>query len=241
MNKKTLGASLLAASVPGLIFSITAVPMALGVDAGMSSTIVTEEECTWKMMNAPSSLALTPADPDEEYEGVALDVSSTASNFDVHSTGNLDETPSLDAHNECTFYGEGNVTRPIVTLSINSGDFTAAHGGTADADLDFSLDADNALDAAWSGAACAEKWTRSDLNLYTGALSGTLVTIPVVTDVTDPVSDNVAGSNDRCTANVGFTVTIPANMKPDAPGESYVWTGPTLTTALTTSTESDPG
>ena len=37
--KKMVGASLLAASVPGLIFSITAVPMALGVDADMTSSI----------------------------------------------------------------------------------------------------------------------------------------------------------------------------------------------------------
>lgn len=240
MNKK-FGASLLAASVPGLIFSISAVPMAMGVDAGMSSEIVTEEECTWKMMNAPSSLALTPAVAGTEYEGVALDISATTTDFDVHSTGNLDTTPALDSHNECTFYGTGNVTRPIVSMAIGDGDFTATYDdsgtATADAGLDFALDADNALDIAWSAGDCDAIWTQSGLNLHATALTGTLVTIPLINDVTDPVADGLAGSNDRCVDDIGFTVTIPANMKPDAPGKTYTWTGPTLTTTLSTSSE----
>ena len=239
--KKMVGTSLLAASVPGLIFSITAVPMALGVDANMSSEIVTEEECTWVMMNAPSSLALTPAVAATEYEGVALDISASNSDFDVHSTGNLDSSPSLLTHNECTFYGVGNVTRPIVTMSIGDGEFTAGYDNsgtdTPDVGLDFDLDADNALDIAWSGAACDAIWTQSGLNLHAAGLTGTLVTIPVIGNVTDPVADGQAGSNDRCTADLGFTVTIPANMKPLAPGKTYTWTGPTLTTSLTTSSE----
>ena len=234
--KKMVGASLLAASVPGLIFSITAVPMALGVDADMSSEIVTEEECTWVMMNAPSSLALEPAVSGTEYEGVALDISVTSTDFDVHSTGNLDTTPTLDSHNECTFYGEGNVTRPVVSMTIGDGDFTATYdSGTADAALDFELDADNALDIAWSGDDCDAIWTQSGLNLHATGLTGTLITIPLIANVTDPVADGLAGSNDRCVDDIGFTVTIPANMKPASPGATYTWTGPTLTTALSTS------
>jgi len=210
--------------------------MALGQDANMSSSILTEEECTWVMMNAPSSLALAPAVAGTEYEGVALDISVTSSDFDVHSTGNLDTTPTLDSHNECTFYGEGNVTRPIVAMTIADADFTATYdSGTADTNLDFSLDADNALDIAWSATDCNVKWTQSGLNLHASALTGTLLTIPVIGNVTDPVADGLAGSNDRCQEDIGFTVTIPANMKPASPGQTYTWTGPTLTTALSTS------
>lgn len=234
MNKK-MGAGLLAASLPGLIFAVSAVPVALGVDAEMESIITTEEECTWVMMNAPSSLTLAPSDASAEYEGVALDIQATVTNFDVHSTGNLDTTPSLTEHNECTFYGTGNVTRPIVSMAIGDGDFTATYGGTADTGLDFSLDADNAFDIAWVGDDCAVKWTQSGLNLHATALTGTAVTIPVIGDVTDPVVDAVAGSNDRCQDDLSFTVTIPANMKPASPGADYTWTGPTLTTTLSTS------
>ena len=234
--KKMVGASLLAASVPGLIFSITAVPMALGVDAEMSSEITTEEECTWVMLNAPSDFELEPSDAGAEYEGVALSISATITNFDVHSTGNLDTSPTIDSHNECTFYGEGNVTRPIVSMTIGDGEFTATYAsGTADVALDFELDGDNALDIAWSGVDCDAIWTQSGLNLHATALTGTLLTIPVIGNVTDPVADGLPGSNDRCLEDIGFTVTIPANMKPASPGATYTWTGPTLTTALSTS------
>ena len=234
--KKMVGASLLAASVPGLIFSITAVPMALGVDADMSSSILTEEECTWVMLNAPSNLELEPSVSGTEYEGVALDISVTSADFDVHSTGNLDTSPTIDSHNECTFYGEGNVTRPIVSMTIGDGDFAAAYGsGTADAALDFELDADNALAIAWSGDDCDAIWTQSALNLHATALTGTLITIPLIGNVTDPVADGLANSNDRCLDDIEFEVIIPANMKPASPGATYTWTGPTLTTALSTS------
>jgi len=232
--KKMVGASLLAASVPGLIFSITAVPMALGVDADMSSSILTEEECTWVMLNAPSNFELEAASG-AEYEGVALTVSATTTNFDVHSTGNLDTSPTIDSHNECTFYGEGNVTRPTVAMTIGDGDFTAAYSGTADAALDFELDADNALDIAWSATDCDAIWTQSALNLHASALTGTLLTIPLIANVTDPVADGLSGSNDRCLDDIEFEVIIPANMKPASPGATYTWTGPTLTTALSTS------
>ena len=235
--KKNKGAGLLAASILGLIFSIGAMPVALGETAGMSSSVVTEEECTWKMMNAPSVITLSPTVGGSEYEGVALTISATLTDFDVHSTGNLDTTPSLTEHNECTFYGTGNVTRPIVSMSIGNGSFTATYGdsNTADNALDFDLDADNAFDITWSASDCAAKWTQSGLNLHATALTGTLVTIPLIGNVTDPVADANPGSNDRCVDDLAFEVTIPANRKPAAPGETYTWTGPTLTTALSTS------
>lgn len=84
-KKKQIGAALLAASIPGLVFSVSAVPVALGEDASMSSSIVTEEECTWYLLNAPTELALVPADGDAEYEGEALDISATVTDFNVHS------------------------------------------------------------------------------------------------------------------------------------------------------------
>ena len=121
-------------------------------------------------------------------------------------------------------------------MTIEDGVFSATYdSGTADTPLDFSLDTDNALDIAWSGNDCADIWTQSALNLHASALTGTVITIPVIGNVTDPVADGDALSNDRCLDDIGFTVTIPPNMKPNSPGASYTWTGPTLTTALSTS------
>ena len=244
MNR-TKGASLLAMSLAGLVYVVSAVPGAMGSegdqDAGMESVITTEEECTWKLLNAPSSISLTNADPDAEYEGLEMTVSATIENFDVHSTGNMDESPSISAHNECTFYGTGNVSRPIVDISINAGSFSAsAENGGADANLDFTTDVSNALDFSWADQDCdALVWTQSEPSLYSGSLSATLLEITDVNAVTDPVIDGLEGSNDRCLDDLSVEVVIPANMKPLYPGEQYTWSGPTLTTALTTSTSND--
>ena len=234
--KKKMGAALLAASIPGLVFSVSAIPVALGEDASMSSSIVTEEECTWYLLNAPTELALVPADPDAEYEGEALDISATVSDFNVHSSGNVNGGTTT-THAECTFYGTGNVSRPIVDLTISDAAFDATYGvdNTADAEVSFSLNAGNALDFSWGGAVCDDKWTKATVNLHADALTDTFLTITQVANVTDPVADGDPGSNDRCIDTVTIGVTIPADMKPASPGAEYTWTGPTLTTSLDTS------
>lgn len=240
MNRKQ-GVGLFLASLAGMTLSMAmaAAPGALGTDAGMSSEIVTQEECTWYLLNAPTSIALTTDDPDQEYEGVLMTVSASISDFNVHSSGNVN-AGSTTTHAECTFYGTGNVSRPIVTLTIGDLDFDAAYASTsgqvADTGVSFDLASTNALDFTWLASDCAAKWTQNDLGLYTAATATTFLEIALVANVTDPVASG-AGQNDRCIDDVYIEVDIPANMKPDSPGATYTWTGPTLTTALTTSTE----
>lgn len=241
--KKRLSAGLLALGLPGLMFSAAAIPAATATteNAETSSEIVTEEECTWYLLNAPGTVSLGPADPTAEYEGEALDISATFTDFNVHSSGNVnagDET----THAECTFYGDGNVVRPIVNMQIADSDFDAtyADGGsdTEDSNMDFSLGDSNALDVSWASSACDAKWTQNSLGLYGGSgdatLSAILLEIGAVSGVTDPVPAT-ADANDRCKENITIGLTIPANKKPAEPGKTYTWTGPNVVTALSTS------
>ena len=231
--KKIAGVALVAVS--GLVLSLSAnFATASAETAATSSSVVTEELCTWYMLGAPSSITLAPASEGTEYEGDAIEVSDafTASaneDLNVYSSG-----PSVSAsrttYANCTFYGAP--TRPIVTMSIGDADFTAtAASGGADAPMDFAASDGNELDVDQSSS-CVAKWTTADLALKTGGLSGNLITIPTIGNVDSRVTGD---GNDRCSADFTVKINIPADKTPTYPGQTYSWSGPSFTTALTTS------
>jgi hypothetical protein len=231
--KKLAGAALIATS--GLVFSIgMAYSPASATDATTATSVVTEELCTWYMLGAPSSIALAPAVAGTEYEGDAIEVSKSfdaAENADlnVYSSGNVTEG-TRTTYGNCTFYSAPQ--KPTVTMSIADADFsaTAAIGGV-DAPMDFSASTGNEFKIDQTSS-CAVKWTATDLALKTGSLSATFLTIPTLADVDARVTGT---GNDRCSADFTIKINIPANKTPTYPGQSYSWSGPAFTTALTTS------
>jgi hypothetical protein len=231
--KKIAGVALVAVS--GLVLSLSAnFATASAETANTNSSVVTEELCTWYMLGAPSSITLAPASAGTEYEGDAIEVSDTfASSGDedlnVYSSGNV-TSGSRSTYGNCTFYSAP--TRPTVTMSIGDADFTAtAASGGADNEMDFVATTGNELDVDETSS-CVEKWTTTDLALKTSALSGDLITIPTIGDVDSRVTGT---GNDRCSADFTVKINIPAGKTPTYPGQTYSWSGPTFTTALTTS------
>jgi hypothetical protein len=97
--------------------------------------------------------------------------------------------------------------------------------------MDFVATTGNELDVDETSS-CAAKWTTTDLDLKTLALSGNLITIPTIGDVDSRVTGT---GNDRCSADFTVKIYIPAGNTPAYPGQTYSWSGPTFTTALTTS------
>ncbi len=237
--KKIAGVALVAVS--GLVLSLSAnFATASAQNASTSSSVVTEELCTWYMLGAPSSITLAPASEGTEYEGDAIEVSDTfassgGEDLNVYSSGNV-TSGSRSTYGNCTFYSAP--TRPTVTMSIASDSFTAsAATGGADSSMNFVASTGNELNVDQTST-CNIKWTRSDLALKTAALSGNVMTIPTLGDVDSRVSSPVGDTagNDRCSADFVIKINIPAGKTPTYPGQTYSWSGPTFTTALTTST-----
>ena len=231
--KKIAGVALVAVS--GLVLSLSAnFATASAQNAATSSSVVTEELCTWYMLGAPSSITLAPASEGTEYEGDAIEVSDTfassgGEDLNVYSSGNV-TSGSRSTYGNCTFYSAP--TRPTVTMSIASDSFTAsAATGGADSSMNFVASTGNELDVDQSSS-CAAKWTATDLALKSSALSGDLITISTIGDVDSRVTGT---GNDRCSADFTVKINIPAGKTPTYPGQTYSWSGPTFTTALTTS------
>lgn len=254
-KKKALGAALITLSAPGLIAALAWAPAASGEPittsdtqptATTTSTVVTEEECTWYMLGAPADFVMLPGweggVPDSErieYTGQALQLSATlASNLNVYSSGNVNKGTAT-TNSECTFYG--NVVRPVVTMSVADTVFDATYGAEIDEDLGFTADAADdtfAITLTPDAQCAADNWSVASPGFYTSTtsvLSVIAMQIPLLLDVTSPVATN---SGDRCvTTAMTASVTIPAagvGVKPESPGATYTWTGPTVTTTLST-------
>jgi hypothetical protein len=123
-------------------------------------------------------------------------------------------------------------------MSIADKDFTASAETGVDATMDFEAVDANPFIVDRSGT-CDAKWTVSDLSLKaTGStLSGVVATIPLKANI----DDRVTGSgNDRCQADLTIKINIPGGRTPAYPGQTYTWSGPAFTTALTTNTVADP-
>jgi hypothetical protein len=235
-RKKFAGIALMAIS--GFTLSVNSnLSTASAVDT--STEVVTEELCTWYLLGAPSSIALAPAVDGTEYEGdlilvSALFTEAETEELNVYSSGNV-ESGSRTDYGNCTFYSE--VSRPIVTMSIADKDFTAsAAPGGADTIMDFEAVTENPFIVDQTSS-CAVKWTASDLELKSGALTGVVATIPLKANIDDRVT--VSG-NDRCQADLTIKINIPGGRTPAYPGQTYSWSGPSFTTALTTNTVADP-
>ena len=207
--------------------------------APVSTEIVTEELCTWYLLGAPSTIVLEPTVADTEYEGdlilvSALFTEAATAELNVYSSGNVG-TSDRNTHANCTFYNT--VTRPIVTMSIADGDFTASAGvGGVDAIMDFEAVTGNPFIVDQDNS-CSVKWTVSDLQLESEALNGVVATVPLKANIDDRVTGT---GNDRCQADLTIKINIPGGRTPAFPGQTYSWSGPAFTTALSTNTVADP-
>jgi hypothetical protein len=122
-------------------------------------------------------------------------------------------------------------------MSIADQDFTASAGvGGVDAIMDFEAVTENPFIVDQTSS-CAVKWTASDLELKSEALTGVVATIPLKANLDDRVTES---GNDRCQADLTIKINIPGGRTPAFPGQTYSWSGPAFTTALTTNTVADP-
>lgn len=253
MNYEKLKGGLIAAFAgTGLIVSLGlgsgVVANATGIDddsaqtSPSNSTVLTEEQCTWFMIGAPTSITMVPGFEEDgetplEYTGNDLAIEATmADDINVYSSGNLG-TGTATTNSECSFYTPRE--SPVLTWSITGADFVASYEdegvSNTDAPLDFELSAEKPLtidlqekvaETDSLDGTCDAIFEVNDLDLYIGALNGIGVTIPTVSDVTNPVPTD---GGDRCETSVRVATIIQGiETQPAAPGLDYTWTGPTV-------------
>jgi len=205
-------------------------------EAPTSGAAVMKEQCTWYIEGVQDSVTMAAVE-DAEYDGTELEMSEEPGALSVYFSGN-EGLGIIDAHSACTWFGEENRDGIEVTMSVDGTSFLAeaAVGGnddgmdfSASTALPFMVEFTNGGDLCRTGGG-ASAWEVNPLVVNEMLTSATVMTQTELNTTGVPSDD--PGSNDACTSATEWSVTIPANKQPSYPGESYTFTGPTVTTAV---------
>ena len=256
MNKRTLGAGILALALPALLLSATAVGANAVDNATVTSEVTAIDSCAWVIAGAPGDMTLgsgvngsgvDAVGAAVKYKGADLAVSATSPNLilGLAGTGNPGSaTDALDS-SECSFYNK--LLAGGVTLQIDGLAFAASYtedGSTYVADpvdntLSFNLDGTNPLGVTTNSASCTTEFTvNADSDLSLADTPGVLISTTIIGTPVGPKTNvenlNVAGANVKCDIGLAFAVTIPEHSGvPAGAGFPYKFAGPIMTFTLT--------
>ena len=234
-TKKALASGALAISLGALALGVAGVSPALatsqatdpsgGGDTQLSASTETGPWCGWYLTDVSAELELVPVNVEETtYVGTAIDLTVTdplgLSAFVGGSESHSDDTSN------CSWYGDTNKQAVEVSVTADSANFMATPFlGDPDTSMDFSLDSDNRLTITVAADTdfCNGFFVTDLTYIYGESLTATPIESAVFTEV---------GTTDRCDWEVTYSTSIPAGLVPTYGGDTYVYTGPTLTTTL---------
>ena len=200
--------------------------------AGVTGDATTEEQCGWRLDNAPSSVTLTAAG---EYELSELDLVGSADSVSAYATGTDYDTANFTGadtdFSDCVMYGD--TLSPSVSVAITALDVDAAHESVSgDVSMDFSIgtgEGDGSFTLAASSAAACANWTEATSIDFTTTAASDLMSLGE-----DNVDANLENgeTNQICSQDLTLTLTVPGGMTPDDPGGVYTFSGFDLITEL---------
>jgi hypothetical protein len=190
-------------------------------DATTSSTIPVPPWCDWRIGSLSETVALVPAEgEDEQYDGDAINLVFSGASINAY-IGGFDALTAKPAAENCSWFGETANGAQLNVSMVGSTFAASAADGGADDGMDFSASSTNPLvtTSNFTGSCAEDGFVDGGLgDLHSGATSGTVWTV-------DSLS---AGTNNWCTFNIDYAITIPADMNPIYGNTTYTWTGPSL-------------
>jgi hypothetical protein len=222
MNRKKIGAALIALSFP-----VIALSMSVGSAnaATVESTVTAMEECAWQVAGIPTTITLT-AEPGEKYVGDPLDVTSAAPDtITVGLSGSVDtSTATSGTSTECTFYNDQKYPELDVSMSSTSVRATYPLAGVATNDPSLNFDVNGSNPFTVETVACDDVDFVSPsaaIELADASATSLLSMVP------DSISNEYAtGAAPRCSIGSSYSLTIPGiSGVPAAPGADYSFSG----------------
>ena len=200
--------------------------------AGVSGDATTEEQCGWRLDNAPSAVSLTAAG---EYELQDLDLVGTHASVSAYATGTDYDSANFegaaDDFSDCVMYG--NTLSPSVSVAVTSLSVTAEHeSNSLDTSMVFNI-GEGASDGSFTlgavSSATCENWTEASSINFTSTAASDLMSL-----AEGNVDSNLEAGEDNqiCSQNLTLTLTVPGGKVPDDPGGTYTFGGFSLITEL---------
>ena len=186
-----------------------------GTAQTLGGSVSSVDKCAYSISGIASSVTLTASktyNPDDNV----LDVLSG-----VDASVVLSAYPGGVPSNPCSFYGNSSAGRITATVPSTPA-WTGTFGGTT---LGWNNTNTNKLNIVPTGSSdcTAAGATLSTLGLYTGSVSGSLVSI------------TSSSSPKGCTLTSAISSQIPANLNTPQGAKTYAMTGPTITYTLSLS------
>lgn len=233
-----IGASAFSASAS---FSDESAGAQNGDTSATTSTVDSQEKCTWFLTGIQESIALavTAGGTGGKYDGTEMTLGVDAlSDLTVYTSGNVGGG-TADANTECTFYN--GKTGVSVANSIAAYGVTAVDSSGPDAAMNYSLSADNPLKVTYTQTTCwnngnahnpANLWTfnSTPINMYgVGNNSGAVMSL----SLENTLQVNTTTTSERCSASSSYELKVPANLEPTRPGDNITLTGPSVSFDVT--------
>jgi hypothetical protein len=235
MKKKKL-AALFAIPVSTLLVIVgtqsSIIASAIGIEGTASTPVTTSasadtlEMCGWRISGVESSITLANTDPTLEYVGSEYALAGVDEDILIYLSGGVNEST------RCSFYGDYKGAQ--VKVSWTGESFTSA----PDNSLNWNT-SDKALTIAYTDTGCSADWiTESSVTINAEFETGDDV-IPakiLATSVDTALEYSpsaVSGATfPSCGFSADYSTAIPSGKTPTAPGTTYSFTGPTLTSTL---------
>ena len=256
-SKKFLAAFAVVLSAGGLLLTLSSSTLAsAAVDS--SASVGTVPQCVWQLSGVTDSVTLTHpnasngGDVHTSYVGNDFKLAGSSieqASIYVGPAGNA--AASTDVADNCSFYNSGGLgvsnTGAMAQLAIVdtvNAKFSAVYNSVEDAAMTFPL---NGTTPEGSNKARNLSLTITPANCFSSNLSGgsgdNWVKESGTTGLNSASSPiplaTLAKANTTTTSTCSFSsslsVYIPGGLTPAHPGNSYTYTGPTLTTTLSTS------
>ena len=223
----TVAGALVALTVVGGAHATWEDPSGSG-EGDTASTVSTNLWCTWYVNGVDGDIALVPtAGADAEYEGEDFPLSGRVDDQEALAAGWIaGETPTIATQSsyDCSWY---NAEKGLLVKVTSVGDgFTAVAETGADSNMDFALE-DAPIAVTYTenpDDACSADWHLAD--------SLTIDSDGAHVDAAQIGYSGTMATDESCSWDTSYAVSIPGGKAPRYPGEDYTFTGPTLTTTV---------
>lgn len=248
IRKVAAGSTALLAT--GSLVMVCTLTSPASADIGTSASVATVPLCTWALNGASAAIALThpSGDGHTAYVGNDFLLSGTeAAPAHVFVGPSSATSASTTDSDNCSFYTGSSVnvanSGATVSMAIPSGEakFTASDSKGDDPAMGFALDGSatpgahsNSITISLTPSSCVDNsvsLSGADWATASGTtkLNGTSSPVAVAT-----IAKANTTTSSSCSFTTGLSVYIPGGKTPRDPSQTYAFTGPSLTTTLTT-------
>jgi len=228
----------------GMSFISNSTATATVLNSTGSSTVSSQNACVWWYEDFPTAIALSSGSRGTaKYEGLDLELTDTDEKaIKLYISGNSveGEPPpgDYDANTECTWYRNARIQGIQVLVDVES---TAVDSSDDGLDFDYTDALNGDLAGALPGlnitnvpaAECDPYWSSTeDIQLNATGIGANIATAYATNPPKTKLEDE---DSDRCALTLEYSVVIPGDKLPLAPGTSATFTLPAVVWTVTAS------